>query len=193
MTERIYGNTLTANENMRTIITEMSEQLKTGGVVFLLVAFSVIEVMTLPVVSLPERGVTLPDAREEVVSGETILKISEIDEPRIDDQAAMVVVEPLEGNTCTTLPGYIWGFLLIAFMALLVFNFSYDFKRLTDIHFVWEGIFLLLTLSAWYVWDECHSATWFPLSVIKVSIIIFVLYLYLFERKERARQTTINS
>lgn len=187
MTERIYGNTLTANENMRTIITEMSEQLKTGGVVFLLVAFLVIEIITLPIVSLPERGVILPDAREEMAPGETILKISETDGPRIDDQAAMIVVAgPLEEESvCTTLPGHMWRFLLIALIVLLVFNFSYDFKRQRDVHFVWETVFLTLTLFAWYVWDDCRSATWFPLSVIKVSIIIFALYLYLFEKKER--------
>lgn len=116
----------------------------------------------------------------------SIPKISEIKGPRIDDEAAMIVVEEApsaQAKVCFSLPIEIWVFLLIAFVALLVFNLTYDFERATKIQWGWELALVLLALVTWFIWDECRTSVWFPLSIIKTGVIIYALYLYFFERK----------
>ncbi len=122
------------------------------------------------------------------LASKNIPKISEIKGPRIDDEAAMIAVEEslsaeAQAKACFSLPAEIWVFLLIAFVALLIFNLTYDFGRATKIQWGWELGLVLLTLLAWFIWDECRTSVWFPLSIIKMGVIIYALYLYFFERK----------
>lgn len=132
---------------------------------------------------------------------EPLLKISEIRGPRIDDRAAMIVagkpalVTATLAPLCFTLPINIWTFLVLAYVALIVFNFSYTFQqatselgaRVTRPQWFWETLYTLLFIVGWFVWDECRSHIWFPFTVVKFGLIIFVLYVYLWEKKQPVR------
>lgn len=163
--------------------------------VIVLVSLAVVEVVSLSfVISVQPGGVVmLPvrQARESAVS-EPVLKISEIRGPRIDDQAAMVVVKESAEDTvatqvavsaCHTLPLDIWAFLLIAYAALLIFNFSYTFRRVTAPQWFWETLYTALFIIGWYAWDGCRDYVWFPFAVVKFGLIVFALYAYLLEKK----------
>ncbi|MDP3956970.1 MAG: hypothetical protein Q8Q10_00515, partial [bacterium] len=115
---------------------------------------------------------------------EPIQKISEIKGQQIDDEAAMIVVEGSSpAPACATLPIGIWVFLLIAYAALLIFNFSYTFERAIRPQWFLEAVITVLALVAWYAWDECHANVWFPFAIVKFGLIIFALYAYLLEKK----------
>ncbi len=88
-------------------------------------------------------------------------------------------------SSCQGLPVEIWIFLLSMFMALLIFNLSYNFSRARKIQWGWEVILLLLTLGAWLIFDECRANIWFPLYVIKLGLIIYLAYLYFLEKKPK--------
>jgi len=118
----------------------------------------------------------------------SIPKISEIKDPRIDDEAAMIVVEEAlsaqaQAKVCFSLPVEIWVFLLIAFLALLIFNLTYHFGQAMKIQWGWELALTILPLVAWYALDECRTFVWFPLHIIEMGVIIYALYLYFFEKK----------
>ncbi|MEK7181777.1 MAG: hypothetical protein AAB708_01485, partial [Patescibacteria group bacterium] len=56
---------------------------------------------------------------------ESIPKLSEMKGAQIDSQAAAVVNE----DVCNAVSSGVWIFLLFAYIALLVYNFSYRFKE----------------------------------------------------------------
>jgi len=111
--------------------------------------------------------------------------------PRIDDEAASIVSEREEAvcapekavPICASLPAEVWIFLLAAYLFLLIFNLSYDFGKAKKIRWFWEGLFTLLALYAWYVYDGCRTFIWFPLYVMKLGIIIYLFYIYLMADK----------
>ncbi|MEK7598645.1 MAG: hypothetical protein AAB487_02820 [Patescibacteria group bacterium] len=105
--------------------------------------------------------------------------------PRIDSEAAMVVKENNQTlPLCTTLPGELWIFLLAAYLFLLLFNLFYDFEKSNNIHWFWESLYTLLALWGWYIWDSCHLNLWFPLYILKLGIIVYLVYLYLYYKKK---------
>lgn len=124
---------------------------------------------------------------EVAVMGEGIpaplLKISEIDGPRIDDVAASVVASQTQA-----LPGELWVFLLLAYMALLVFNFSYTFERVSEPQWGWEAFYTLIALWGWSVLDTERMYLWFPLMILKSGLILFALYVSLLERRLQGEQ-----
>jgi len=118
-----------------------------------------------------------------------IPKISDIKGPRIDDQAASierVAVCDSGEKTCQTLPTGIWMFLLIAYGVLLIFNLTYGFKEATKIQWYWELIYTILAITAWYAWDSCGNTNiWYPEFVLKAGIVIYGIYLYFFNKKQK--------
>lgn len=117
-----------------------------------------------------------------------ILKISEIRGPMIDSEAAMIVVDESSvaaavAPACVTLPLPIWMFLLIAYVALLIFNFSYTFRQATRPQWFWETLYAALFIAGWFVWDGCRDNIWFPFAVVKFGLITFAAYAYLLEKK----------
>lgn len=171
--------------------------LKDNRIVILLGLVLIIDIFSVSFFTRPnEQGLLL--VSEQVVETTPALrnfdsaqipKISEIRGSRIDDEAAMTVVEETLSKTtqarkCIILPVEIWVFLLVAFIALLVFNLAYNFERATKIQWGWELALALLPLVAWYVWDGCRAYVWFPLYSIKMGIIIYALYLYFFDQKK---------
>lgn len=135
------------------------------------------------VVNLFSIGFFVPSSTtKSVASAEPILKLSEINGPRISDVAAMTVVEG--GAFCRDLLLVaVWVFLLIVFVALLIFNLSYNFEGSTKVQWFWEALLALTFLSFWFFWDTCHTNLWFPLFIIQIGITIFAVYLYFFEQK----------
>ena len=152
-------------------------------------ALSVAAFVTVP--SQPELIAYQEEQRTTVV--QPTLRISEIRGPQIDDEAAMIVAaEPVETagamssattGACSTLPLYLWVFLVVAYAALLIFNFSFTFARATKPQWFLEVSLTLLAVSGWYVLDECRTHNWFPFAIVQFGLIVFALYAYLLEKK----------
>jgi len=130
-------------------------------------------------------------------------KISEIQGPRIDDQAAAVERVAVcdngkKGAPCATFPARIWMFLLLAYIGLLIFNLAYDFESAVKIQWFWELLYTLLAIGAWFVWDpsiggqgSCGTMNlWYPEFVLKAGIVIYGIYLYFF-RKTKNKQMSL--
>ncbi len=143
------------------------------GALLLIEFFSLVLVGPVDTVFLDEASVS-----EQGSIDSQPLKISEIDGPRIDDTAATVVV-----SQTPVLPGELWVFLFLAYVALLVFNFSSTFERVAEPQWGWETLYTFITLWGWYALDSERLYVWFPLLVIKSGLIIFALYAYLLERR----------
>lgn len=131
-------------------------------------------------------------ASVEITTGTTavpVLRISDIDGPRIDDVAATAVVEePARVSAPATLPTGIWIFLCLAYVALLAFNLIVGYRQSagTDIQWRWELIQTALFLIGWTIWDGYASAPWFPIALLKMGLILFVAYLVLLDRRKRS-------
>lgn len=149
-------------------------------VVVLLGALFFVEIWSLIVVS------PMPRIVDEGTLSETSLKISEIDGPRIDAEAASIVVDEdtqIISSATLVFPGEFWVFLLLAYGALLVFNLSYTFERVVAPQWFWEVLYTFLALLTWMFLDPGAFYTWFPLMVIKLALLIFALYVYLLEKR----------
>lgn len=162
-------------DTMWTLAEKCTNWMKGNRVVVLLLSVLAVNLFSI--------GFFVPSsATKSATSVTPILKLSEIDGPRVSDVAAMTVAEG--GAFCRDLLSVgVWVFLLVAFVALLVFNLSYNFKEATKVQWFWETILALAFLGLWFLWDTCRANLWFPLSVIQIGIIIFVSYLYFFEKK----------
>lgn len=131
-----------------------------------------------------------------------VLKLSEIDGPRIDFEAATITLSEAPATTeapvttvttettatAATLPGELWVLLILAYAALLVFNFSYTFNRVVAPQWGWEAFYTLAALWGWLVMDPTMLYPWFPLMILKTGLIIFALYAYLLERRLREEE-----
>ena len=129
-----------------------------------------------------------PAGSTQISQTQTDTRISSNLSPRIDGEAAMVVKE--DGritSVCQTLPPELWIFLLTAYLFLLLFNLFFDFEKSNKIHWFWEGFYALLALGAWHFYDACRQNLWFPLYVLKLGIIVYLVYLYLFYKKKEIR------
>lgn len=135
------------------------------------------------VVEIANLAVVVGTRPDNILSQQPILKISEIRGPRIDDEAAMIVAEKAT-VVCQTLPLNAWVFLVIAYIALLVFNFSYTFKEVERPQWVWETLYTLAFIAGWFVWDGCRENIWFPFAIVKFGLIIFALYAYFLKKKQ---------
>lgn len=160
-------------------MTKIVRMLQNNLVVTFLGALLLVEVWSLMVVS-PIAPIT-----EEEAQSEMTLKISDIDGPRIDDEAASIVVDEdkVAPQATVIFPGEFWIFLLLAYVALLIFNLSYTFEKVIEPQWFWESLYTLLALTAWLFLDPTALYTWFPFMVIKLGLIIFALYVYLLEKR----------
>ncbi len=174
--------------------------LKKHGVVVLIILFFVLEAVSMSSLfwrtqpadqgSVSERSTAVEQVVSPPVVSDRVLKISEIHGPRIDVEAAMTVVEvggAVATVRCFTLPAGMWVFLLIVYVALLVFNLTYGFWQVSSgrPQWFWELLYTVLFIVGWYVWDGCQTNVWFPLSVIKMGVILYALYLYFFDQKRK--------
>lgn len=118
-------------------------------------------------------------------SVEVIKTISEINGSAIDGGAAMTsVTEELCSKTAE--PVVMWFFVLIAMSALLLANFIWALSTKKNIEWIPEVLYVGLALGIWAVLDSCTLAPWFPILLIKTSLLIFALYLYFFEKQRGA-------
>lgn len=121
---------------------------------------------------------SLPLLMKESIA-EPIKKISDISDPMIDSEAATDVYV-----VCTSLPLEAWAFLLLAVGVLLIFNFWYGFTRGEKMQWQWELGFVAAAFLVWCIWDSCQEAAWFPFALLKMSLLIFAVYLHLFEKRQ---------
>lgn len=184
---------------MQELSAKIWKSLRENLVVVFLCAFLIIDIFSLSAITYRGSDALLNISGQSASSVNTeravqplvsknIPKISEIKGPRIDDEAAMIVVEETlsaeaQAKVCFSLPVEVWIFLLIAFVALLVFNLTLNFEKAISVQWGWELGLAVLTLGVWFLWDECRMYVWFPLSIIKMGVIIYALYLYFFEKK----------
>ena len=144
------------------------------GGLLLIQLFSLIWVVPFVVTGDQESAVLLTQGLSE-----SIPKLSEMKGAQIDSQAAAVINE----DVCKTVSAGVWIFLLFAYIALLVYNFSYRFKESVRIQWFWELIYTLLFVLVWLLFDECFIHSWFPFMLIETGLIVFGIYAYLFEKK----------
>lgn len=123
-------------------------------------------------------GVSLAVSEGLVPVSEPILRVSEIAGPRIDAEAAAVVLQ----NTAAA-STELFVFLLLAYGALLVFNFSYTFRVVTTPQWRLETLITLCALWAWWILDPDSAFLWFPFTILKIGLIFFACYLSLLEKR----------
>jgi hypothetical protein len=192
-------------------LTAMNGFLRKRAALVLIALFFVLEAVSIavsvpgPAPAGPEdllirRGASPEDRSVQAPAPIRIPRLSEMRGPHIDDEAAMVVVEDeapaaalsvsvLPG--CETLPAELWVFLLIAYVALIVFNLSYRFMLPAlpadqqRIQWFWEALYTLVFIGMWYAWDGCRSAAWFPVEILKTGVFLYAAYLYFFDRRMR--------
>ncbi len=121
--------------------------------------------------------------------------------PRIDNEAASIKKEDAgknnyeallkENGRCASLPQNIWVMLLGAYIFLIIFNLSYKIEKTKYIHWSWESFYTILALLAWHNFDECRKNTWFAPAVIESGIIIYLFYLYFWNKLTKKIQITI--
>lgn len=136
----------------------------------------------LGIVEIANLAVVVGMQSNDVLFQKPILKISEIRGPRIDDGAAMIVAGESAAPACQTLPLNLWVFLVVAYIALLVFNFSYTFKDVERPQWFWETMYTLAFIAGWFVWDGCRENIWFPFAIVKFGLIIFAADIYLIKK-----------
>ena len=119
-----------------------------------------------------------PDMKTAFQESQPVLRISEIEGPRIGDGAAMVVV-----RSGFVPPVELFIFLFAVYVALLIFNFSYTFETATTPQWRLEGLITLSALFGWYFLDADRIFFWFPFAVLKSGLILFACYVYLLEKK----------
>ncbi|MEK9151566.1 MAG: hypothetical protein AAB547_02955 [Patescibacteria group bacterium] len=196
---------------MEMLMTRLREGCGRHLVVIILVALAVVEALSLVALTrMPSQPGLLIYGEEErgVIVTQPVLKISEIRGPRIDDEAAMIVADESAElsrssrrsscatqaavSPCPTLPIGIWIFLLAAYVALLIFNFSYTFRQAARPQWFWETLYTALALIGWYAWDGCRDHIWFPFAVVQFGLITFAIYAYLLEKRllEKEKQDT---
>lgn len=141
-------------------------------------------IVLLGVVEIANLAVVVGTQPNDVLSQQPILKISEIRGPRIDDGAVMIVAGESAALACQTLPLNLWMFLVIAYIALLVFNFSFTFQKVNQPQWFWETMYTIAFVAGWFIWDECRENIWFPFAVIKFGLITFALYAYFLKKKQ---------
>ena len=136
-------------------------------------------------VSVVEHRLSKDDAP---VLNNSYAKISQLSGPQIDKGAAMMDdtenVCLVYGEACASLPTSLWMMLLLAYMILLVGNLVYGFRRSLRVQWFWEMIYTVLAILAWYIFDECRIALWYPLYVFKMGVFIFAVYLYFVLQKK---------
>jgi len=109
--------------------------------------------------------------------------------PRIDSEAAAIVREKKAERVCVTLPAKIWIFLLTAYLFLMLFNLFYDFEKSNKLHWFWEGLYAILAIFVWVKFDKCGMNLWFPLYVLKLGVVIYLVYLWLYHKKKEIQAT----
>ncbi|KKP94393.1 MAG: hypothetical protein US25_C0031G0007 [Candidatus Moranbacteria bacterium GW2011_GWE1_36_7] len=113
----------------------------------------------------------------ELTTQNNTLRISEINESMIDQQAASVVCSEVSDDI-QNLPIKIWIFLFIVYVALLIFNLSYDFANTKKPRWFFEMLLSVSFVVLWFYYDNSGINIWFPLNIIKVGIVIYLAYLY---------------
>lgn len=119
-------------------------------------------------------------------------------EARIDNQAVEITKENEgeknyaillgENGHCASLPQGAWVLLLGAYVFLIIFNLSFEFRKRKKIQWFWESLYTVLALLAWYDFDECRQNNWFAQSVIIEGIVIYGFYFYYFSQKIKNNQ-----
>jgi len=141
------------------------------------------------------QGSAIQSESEFIINGEEVVKVKTptAGSPlrgsgaRLGEASALVVGGGAD-LSCQNLPVEMWIFILLAFIFLLIFNLAYDFAKAKKIQWGWEIILLLLTLWVWFVFDQCRTMIWFPLYTIKLGLIIYLAYLYFFEKKPKIKE-----
>ena len=150
--------------------------------VSLLVLFLLIDILFAPFIFFQNEKENISDQ-----SSRKVIRISEIDGPRIDIQAASVEKkgDRVEKVSHSVLPPRIWMFLLMAYGALLIFNLTYNFILAVKIQWFWELLYTLIALATWFILDRESINIWYPMFVLKTGISIYAIYVYFFDKKNK--------
>lgn len=109
---------------------------------------------------------------------ENITSISEISGPSVGNEAATSTCQTLKASNCGNIDSKVWVFLLISYIALLIFNLKYGSISSRKIQWKWETIMTGIFIFGWFYFDKCAQNLWFPLYVTKIGLAIYTIYLY---------------
>jgi hypothetical protein len=115
---------------------------------------------------------------------DTLRTLSEIDGPTIDGAGAMTSAVIEFCANAVHFPA-IWFLALIVMIVLLIGNFAWALTTKDRVEWVPEAGYVFLMIATWGFIDDCHTAPWFPIVLLKVSLLIFAIYLFLLERKTK--------
>jgi hypothetical protein len=108
-----------------------------------------------------------------------IPKLSEVAVKRAPSLGGVgAAVQKVFAPVCSPLAAGQWTLLLVAYVALLLFNLFYDYKKTPGLRWRFETLLAVFTLGAWFWLDTCRDFVWFPLEIIKLSLLIYFFYYY---------------
>lgn len=119
--------------------------------------------------------------------------------PRIDDEAASIVRDKdgkiveekgagmMAGKNKSGYSQNFWMLLFGAYLFLLIFNLSFDFKKKNKIQWFWEALFTFLAIYVWDNLDIGRDNSWFPGVILESGVIIYAFYFYFLDKKSMAK------
>lgn len=98
----------------------------------------------------------------------------------IDGRAVMVVATGdvvHEISLCKALPKDVWVLLIFIYVLLMVFNLREQYRLYRSIRY-WrfEALITAFFLLEWLVFDTCREQVWFPLTLLKIGLILFLIF-----------------
>lgn len=78
-------------------------------------------------------------------------------------------------SLCQNLPTRVYGFLLLAYVALLLFNFQISYRKRGQVGGVFEVVLTGLFVLIWSSFDECREALWFPWVLVKAGLLLALI------------------
>ena len=96
----------------------------------------------------------------------------------IDDEAAMVFDDGTgtkEISLCGNLPQILWWYILGAYLLLLGFNFYESYRISSQVSWRFEILLTLAFLGIWQGFDICQHVLWFPWTVLKLGLIMYLI------------------
>lgn len=123
--------------------------------------------------------------------------------PRIDEEAAMTVREKVmvsgeekeivsETRKKATYSEQFWVFIFGAYLFLIVFNLSFNFKKSQSIQWFWEALYTFLAVFVWDRLDFPRTNGWFPGAVMEAGIIIYLAYFYFLNNKIMTEKSSVD-
>lgn len=127
-----------------------------------------------------EMGTLLAIPVDQTISAQSTLSALIESGPAIDSEAVMVKSDGVVTQVvalCQSLPLDTWKLLVVLYVLLLIFNFREQYRLHGSITtWVFECGLTFFFIIEWAIFDTCRTQNWFPLALIKIGLITFLLF-----------------